>query len=620
MIGAQNAGKSSIIEGLSGIHFPCGEGLCTRCPVTVSLEVDPAIKHPVVVVALDAGFTTQRVEVPLGQERSAIEAAMNALARGRSVVDSAVYVRVVRSSGPVLTITDLPGITAIGTGLATGAGVIAEPEDDDDIEATTVELTRRWCHAENTVVVCVLPALDDFHNSTALRLALEADPRGERTLGVVTKVDLLPTTGDFAEKMNASRASDVKLPGHGFLAVCGKAPSVGATHAERSLFTTHPQLARLHPEQWGLGTLAKRLVHVQSALIRRVLPTVLRSVAARRAAVRSELAAMPPRAMGAEDQQRLLSRTVHTASVRFYDLCMANDCTYIAEMHVAARSHEACHTFAAKIDERIPDFLSDTLRDEIAEQLGETRGVFLPNFIHGSVFRRLMKRHFETPLKEESEALVGAVAAIVKHALSGVLRDALGAASAHERLTERLTAAAHALAMEEHAEALRSTADLVRAEMRSAFTQDDMYARTLARLDQAIFGDGGAAAMLDNGIVFPPQFLERASADCKAERAPGSPNLRAGEAANVRKLQASLHVYKCILLRRTFDTIPMLVRDRLLFTLHDRLASDLLLDPSLFQPSLFEESPHVTERRTETEKLEQRLTFALQKLEMARDE
>jgi hypothetical protein len=137
------------------------------------------------------------------------------------------------------------------------------------------------------------------------------------TLGVVTKVDLLPTTGDFAEKMNASRASDVKLPGHGFLAVCGKAPSVGATHAERSLFTTHPQLARLHPEQWGLGTLAKRLVHVQSALIRRVLPTVLRSVAARRAAVRSELAAMPPRAMGAEDQQRLLSRTVHTASVRF---------------------------------------------------------------------------------------------------------------------------------------------------------------------------------------------------------------------------------------------------------------------------------------------------------------
>jgi hypothetical protein len=57
MIGAQNAGKSSIIEGLSGIHFPCGEGLCTRCPVTVSLEVDPAIKHPVVVVRMQSSRT-----------------------------------------------------------------------------------------------------------------------------------------------------------------------------------------------------------------------------------------------------------------------------------------------------------------------------------------------------------------------------------------------------------------------------------------------------------------------------------------------------------------------------------------------------------------------------------
>jgi len=147
-----------------------------------------------------------------------------------------------------------------------------------------------------------------------------------------------------------------------------------------------------------------------------------------------------------------------------------------------------------------------------------------------------------------------------------------------------------------------------------------MYARTLARLEQALFGDGAEVTVHDSGAVFPPEFLEAASADCKAERAPGSPNMRAGEAANVRKLQASLHVYKCILLRRTFDTIPMLVRDRLLFTLHDRLASDLLLDPSLLQPSLFEESPHVTERRAQTEKLEQRLTFALQKLEMAHDE
>ena len=55
-----------------------------------------------------------------------------------------------------------------------------------------------------------------------------------------------------------------------------------------------------------------------------------------------------------------------------------------------------------------------------------------------------------------------------------------------------------------------------------------------------------------------------------------------------------------------------------LFTLHDRLAADLLLNDELLEPSLYDEAPALTAKRVEAERLEGRLKFALEKLQLAR--
>uniref|UniRef100_A0A7S2IE09 Dynamin-type G domain-containing protein n=2 Tax=Haptolina brevifila TaxID=156173 RepID=A0A7S2IE09_9EUKA len=611
VVGSQNAGKSALLEALSGIRFPRGDGLVTRCPITVFLEVDETISQPMVTVASDPEFTSDdRVDVKLGDERPAIDAAMNAAANGQDFSDTVVYVRVVRSAGPTFCITDLPGITSISSAAS------ARGDRSGDIEAQTIALTRRWCESPGVIIVCVLQALDDFHNSQALRVALEADPMGSRTLGVVTKVDLLPTTGEFASKMNAERPTDIKLPGHGLLAVCGKPPSSSGALAERSLFATHPQLACLRPDQWGMETLAQRLVAIQRRIVSQDLSRVTDEVGHHFEDVRRSICEMPPRTVSNEQKQRLLSQAIGASSIEFYELCMAMDTCYTREMHVAARTQEKCEAFSAQVEARVPDFLSDELRDEIADQLGESTGVYLNNFIHGNVFRRLVKQHFERPLAEESEALVTGVVEIVKHVLKAILHKSLGSAAiSHERLADKLTASAHSLVDEEMKAALRATAEIVCAEMRSPFTQDALYGTTMAIFERFVFGDASSSAE-SNGL-FPASFLEAASVDCKADRADVHP--AATNAANVRKLQTSLHIYKQILLRRTSDMIPMLVRERLLFSLQDRLAPDMLLDHSLLAAHLYEEPQHVTDSRVEAERLEQKLKLALEKLTLARD-
>ena len=44
---------------------------------------------------------------------------------------------------------------------------------------------------ESTIILAVSPANQDLANSDALKLAREADPNGKRTLGVITKLDLM---------------------------------------------------------------------------------------------------------------------------------------------------------------------------------------------------------------------------------------------------------------------------------------------------------------------------------------------------------------------------------------------------------------------------------------------
>ena len=41
VVGDQSTGKSSLIEGLSGIKVPRAEGTCTRCPLEINLIEDP---------------------------------------------------------------------------------------------------------------------------------------------------------------------------------------------------------------------------------------------------------------------------------------------------------------------------------------------------------------------------------------------------------------------------------------------------------------------------------------------------------------------------------------------------------------------------------------------------
>lgn len=64
-------------------------------------------------------------------------------------------------------------------------------EQPPDIEDKILEMAKFYITNPNCLILCVLPANVDLATSDALKLARTIDPNGERTIGVITKLDLM---------------------------------------------------------------------------------------------------------------------------------------------------------------------------------------------------------------------------------------------------------------------------------------------------------------------------------------------------------------------------------------------------------------------------------------------
>ena len=68
-----------------------------------------------------------------------------------------------------------------------------------DIEEQIRGMCLSFISNPNAIILAVTAGNQDLANSDALKLAKEADPEGERTIGVLTKLDLMDPGTDASE-------------------------------------------------------------------------------------------------------------------------------------------------------------------------------------------------------------------------------------------------------------------------------------------------------------------------------------------------------------------------------------------------------------------------------------
>ncbi|KAH0506655.1 Dynamin-3 [Microtus ochrogaster] len=163
-----------------------------------------------------------------------------------------------------LTLIDLPGITKVPVG-----------DQPPDIEHQIRDMIMQFITRENCLVLAVTPANTDLANSDALKLAKEVDPQGLRTIGVITKLDLMDEGTDARDvlenKLLPLRRGYVGVVNRSQKDIDGKKDIKAAMLAERKFFLSHPAYRHI-ADRMGTPHLQKVLNQQLTNHIRDTLP------------------------------------------------------------------------------------------------------------------------------------------------------------------------------------------------------------------------------------------------------------------------------------------------------------------------------------------------------------
>lgn len=146
-----------------------------------------------------------------------------------------------------------------------------------DIEKQTRNLISEYIAKPNSIILAVSPANVDIVNSEALKLARHVDPLGRRTIGVLTKIDLMDH-GTNALDILSGRVYPLKL---GFIGVVNRSQQdiqgnkslAEALKSESDFFKHHPAYRNM-ANRCGTQFLAKSLNQTLMSHIRERLPDI----------------------------------------------------------------------------------------------------------------------------------------------------------------------------------------------------------------------------------------------------------------------------------------------------------------------------------------------------------
>ncbi|ORY20954.1 hypothetical protein BCR39DRAFT_554437 [Naematelia encephala] len=212
VIGSQSSGKSSVLEAIVGHEFlPKGDNMVTRRPIELTLIHSPPSAPSSSTTPSEYGFFPGMPHLGRITSFSTIQKTLTdlnlAVPSDQAVSDDPIHLHIHSPHVPDLTMIDLPGYIQLSS-----------MDQPDALKENINALCDKYIREPN-IILAVCAADVDLANSPALRASRRVDPLGTRTIGVVTKMDLVkPEHG-------ASILRGDRYPLHlGYVGVVCKAP------------------------------------------------------------------------------------------------------------------------------------------------------------------------------------------------------------------------------------------------------------------------------------------------------------------------------------------------------------------------------------------------------------
>ncbi|XP_019735164.1 dynamin-1a isoform X1 [Hippocampus comes] len=380
VVGGQSAGKSSVLENFVGKDFlPRGSGIVTRRPLVLQLMNSPT-EYAEFLHCKGKKFTD------FDEVRQEIEAETDRMTgANKGISPIPINLRVYSPHVLNLTLVDLPGMTKVPVG-----------DQPADIETQIRDMLQQFVTKDNCLMLAVSPANSDLANSDALKIAKEVDPQGMRTIGVITKLDLMDEGTDAKDilenKLLPLRRGYIGVVNRSQKDIDGKKDITAALGAERKFFLSHPAYRHL-ADRMGTAYLQKILNQQLTNHIRDTLPALRAKLQSQLLSIEKEVEEYKNfRPDDPSRKTKALLQMVQQFSVDF-EKCIegSGDQIDTAELSGGAKINRIFH-------ERFPfelvkmEFDEKELRKEISYAIKNIHGIRTGLFTPDMAFETIVKR------------------------------------------------------------------------------------------------------------------------------------------------------------------------------------------------------------------------------------
>jgi dynamin 1-like protein len=369
--------------------------------LNLSPRAAPEEENPMVNAPEWAEFLHQksRIYTNFDEVREEIQAETDRLlGKGKAISAEPIRLRIFSPHVLTLTLIDLPGITKVPVG-----------DQPVDIESQLYEMIMSFISNPHCIILAVSAANQDLANSDALKLAREVDPYGLRTLGVLTKVDLMDNGTDALEILQG-KVYPLKL---GFVAVVNRSQQdiiekrtiSDALKNEAAFFQRHPAY-RVLAHRLGTPFLSRSLNQILMNHIKDCLPDIKNRIAHQIMELEQELNVLGnPLNSASSNPGALVLQLVSKFCSNFCDAIdgrLQEVYGGMAELYGGARISYTFHElFAAALDQIDPfDRLSDQdIRTAIRNATGPRPSLFVPEISFDLLVKRQILR-LEEPAQQ----------------------------------------------------------------------------------------------------------------------------------------------------------------------------------------------------------------------------
>ena len=287
VVGSQSSGKSSILNSILGMDIlPTGTNMVTRGPLHLELIQSQSETKAVfgeytngewiVINKIDIDFPNPSQEQKNNISSTIKRITTDLAGPGMNITNLPINLRIFSPHIPNLSLIDLPGLTMVA---CTDKG---QPKD---IKDKIKSLIGSYISNKNSIILSVMAARTDIEADIGLDLIKEYDPCFQRTIGVLTKIDLMNEGTDITHLLSNKISKDLQLK-YGYFAIKNRNKLESETlnviegiKSEQTFFENHNIYSnKKYKNNLGIPNLCKNLGEILVKSLKRNFPIILEKI------------------------------------------------------------------------------------------------------------------------------------------------------------------------------------------------------------------------------------------------------------------------------------------------------------------------------------------------------